>query len=32
VVRGIGRVKHLNNSDYIEAIECESVSIDKFYN
>jgi hypothetical protein len=32
VVRGIGRVKHLNNSDYIEVIECESVSIDKFYN
>ena len=32
VVRGIGRIKHLNNSDYIEAIECESISIDKFYN
>ena len=32
VVRGIGRVKHLNNSDYIEVTECESVSIDKFYN
>jgi len=32
VVRGIGRIKHLNNSDYIEAIECESVPIDKFYN
>ena len=32
VVRGIGRVKHLNNSDYIEVIECESIGIDKFYN
>lgn len=31
VVRGIGRIKHLNNSDYIEVIECESISIDKFY-
>ena len=31
VVRGIGKVKHLNNSDYIEVIECESIPIDKFY-
>ena len=32
VIRGIGKIKHLNNSDYIEVIECESLKIDQFYN
>lgn len=31
VIRGVGRIKHLNNSDYIEVIESEVLPIDKFY-
>ena len=31
VIQGIGRVKHLNNSDYIEVLECKSMKINQFY-